>query len=236
MTVTMRVSDLTMSHNLDVYEELFKRAPREAAFEMARYVGRSFVKWNSTLRRTTTKAGRKMAKRGAFTFKLTPTDRENKQKTNVFINRIKGEFRTNSEVVLAHEFGAENIRATRAKFLTIPQGRFKKIEIRRAEGLESAAEYNQASDNRLFPVIKKRGGGASVWLARLKGEKTKKGKERLEYVFALRSSVDIKPTLGMFDTWNDLRAYRADRLKLHIGNIAQKLITVTSIKVLGRAA
>jgi len=216
----INVRGVVLEHNLDEVVEALRVVPRVVAFEMRNVVGRSFGRWNRAMKASPTKVGRELAKRGAFTYKLSPSDAEYKQRRNESLDRVWGRFRSESQVVLAHEFGA-HVRPKAGKYLTVPVGKYRKIP--RAERSKQGLAPEQLS-----PIVRRRRGQSVIGLGVPTGQTLRSGEPKLDLVYVLRRSVTLKATLGMLSTWDRLQPDRDEILAEAVGRIAAAVFALRS--------
>lgn len=231
MTVLSAGDDRTLSVRLDFtrFEQQMKFAPSVVYFRVRDYLGSVFGKHRQEwLRRKGTRFGRGGAGSRAIkvfgvnegpgspgpnqvVYAVRPKEQRqnNPAAAEAGLRAMVAEAFTGNIVLPVHEFG-EDIRARRSRFMAIP--------VRTRPGTP-AAWLRANPDKRLeYRPSKKNDGTAVLYEVQRKRKKgrPKKGEEgkfneKLKLRFVLTRFVDMKPTLRMYATWQDLDSYRATR-------------------------
>lgn len=209
-TDVVTADPITLRTNLPELEALFTQAPRVAAFHVRDLIGRWFGSHYRAWRRTLKPWQRRMADRGAYQYKIQPAPGARsaerlhqllRRYSTLSLDRIYGRGTIRSAVVLAHELGMV-VKPTRGRFLRIPVGKGR----REFSGKGRAARFLEAR-----PDIFVRHRGPKITLVRKTGQKTAKGKDRVETLFVLARQVTIQASLGVVRTWKEQEPERTLR-------------------------
>lgn len=237
-----RSSNVTLTDTSPVLRRLFEaRGPinREIGYQVETMVRRFFLRHRRDVIQQLPTPGLRRAFRnhGWGTFSVFPNytiDGEAArrrlwyERPSLGIGDIEGRVRTRNEALIVQEFGG-TITAKSRRYLATPAGKFQRMsQTRRRElGLLSPEQYNEKHPDKPLVFIPAGSGLRGLRnKARLSGNApgylarpitTSTGKERLEVVFVLRKSVDIRPKLNLERVWNSLGSYRSEKVQEHIG-------------------
>lgn len=214
---------LRVASSFPQLEEMFRQSPQIVAFHarnvIGRWFGRHFREWKAQL-----PAGLRRMGARAYRYRVLPfADAGNQATLRKRISnspgdlwRIQGRGIVRSPVALIHETGGV-IRPKSGRMLAIPVGRYGKSVPKRVRtqtiGMSPSAWNQRHPDRKWFVLKARRRGGRGAFLARKTGQRTAKGRERVEVGYVLKPEVRIPARLRLLETWVGLAGYRATTLQ-----------------------
>lgn len=243
MTVLSTGNDRFLQVTIDLaqFEKQMKRAPSVVYFRMRDYLGATFGKHRQQwLQAKGTRFGRGGAGgRAIRVFKInegpeTPADNEVAYHVRPVAQRLqdasaasrglhdlKAEAFTGNQVLPVHEFGTD---INSSRFMAVPiKTRPKTPKAWLAANPDKRLVWRPSKTKPgtlvVYEVQRKRGRGRPK-----KGE-APKIQEKLRLRFIWTRFVDMKPTLRMYESWDRLASYRADRFRFTADAIVQDILT-----------
>lgn len=247
MTVLSAGDDRSLRVTIDTtrFEAQMRAAPSVVYFRMRDFLGSAFGKHRQQWLRTKgTRFGRSGTGEGAdrrairvfevnkgparpgpnqVVYHVRPNDvrRRNPTAAEAGLREMVAEAFTGNEILPVHEFGTD-IRARGSRFMAIPvrtrpDTPAKWLAANPDKRLEYRPSKKKAGEAVLYEVKRKRARG-----------RPKKGvppafTEHLKLRFVLTRFVDMKPTLRMYSTWQDLASYRAQRFSAAADGIVRDI-------------
>jgi hypothetical protein len=220
--VVIQEGPLRVVSSFPQLEEMFTRSPEIVAFHarnvIGRWFGRHFREWKAQLPTGLRRMGARAYRYQVLPFAQAGNQqalREKIRRNPGELWRIQGRGTIRSAAALIHESGGV-VRPTKGKSLAIPIGKFARLKKReRVQQIGgSPRTWNQRHPDRQYFVVRaRRRGGRGVYLARKTGQRTAKGRERVEVVYALKREVRIPARLRLIATWQALAGYREQTLR-----------------------
>lgn len=220
---------LRVSVDMREFEKQMRRAPSVVYFRMRDFLGATFGRHRAQwLRNKGTRFGRgDSSGRAIRVYRInegpaTPRDNEvayhirpteqrlqDPSAARAGLSRLVAEAFTGNAVLPVHEFG-EDIRSSRFMAVPVktrPKTPKKWLEANPDKRLVWRPSKTRPGELVVYEVQRKRGRGRPR-----KGEPPRV-QERLRLRFIWTRFVDMKPTLRMYSTWDELAGYRSDRFR-----------------------